>query len=79
MSNEGLVTRNGIKAGDKVLFRGASVAYPRQNGFANSLLAKGIPYTVEFVFPGEDFEQIELEEVPDQLFIHDFFVRLPGK
>lgn len=73
------VTRNNIKTGDAVLYAGPSRAFPRQNGLAESLLAKGVKYTVDFVFAGEDFEQIELKEIPDVLFVHDMFVKLPGK
>lgn len=77
--SEGLTSRNGIKAGDKVIWIRPSKAYPRQNSLAKQLLAKSTPYTVEFVFPGDEFEQIELKEIPDTAFIHDMFAKLPGK
>lgn len=77
--NDTIMSRNGIKSGDKVIWIGPSKLYPRQNGLANALLAKSTMYTVEFVFPGDDFEQIELQEIPDTAFIHDMFLKLPGK
>ena len=69
-------TRNGISKGDKVLWIGSSKVVPSQNGLANSILKKNSPYIVEFVFPGDDFEQLELEGVGDYLFVHDMFVRV---
>ena len=75
--SEGLKTRNGIAKGDRVLWVRNSRAYPLQNGLANKILEKNTPYVVEFVFPGEEFEQLELEGIPDALFVHDMFSRLP--
>jgi len=31
---------------------------------------------VEFVFPGDDYEQIELLGEPEHLFIHDQFLKI---
>jgi len=39
-------------------------------------LKQGKPYIVEFVFPGTDFEQIEIEGVPEAMFVHDMFIRI---
>jgi len=73
---EQIKSRNGIAKGDKVLWVGASRLYPDQNGLANKYLKQGQPYIVEFVFPGDAFEQIELEGIPDAAFVHDMFVRI---
>ena len=52
-------TRNGIKKGDEVIFTGPSRIHAQHGKFAQSILKKGKAYIVEFVFPGDDFEQVE--------------------
>ena len=69
-------TRNGIKKGDEVIFTGPSRVHAQHGKFAQSLLKKGKAYIVEFVFPGDDFEQIELLGEPEHLFIHDQFLKI---
>ena len=69
-------TRNGIKKGDEVIFTGPSRVHRQHGQFAQSLLKKGKAYIVEFVFPGDDFEQIELLGEPEHLFIHDQFHKI---
>lgn len=73
---EGLTSRNGIKAGDTVLWARPSKVYPLQNDLASGLLKRNTPYVVDFVFPGIDFEQLELKGIPDHLFVHDMFVAI---
>jgi len=74
--NEPILTRNGIKKGDEVLFTGPSMIHREHGAFAQSLLKKGKAYIVEFVFPGEDFEQVELLGEPEHLFVHDQFLKI---
>jgi hypothetical protein len=69
-------TRNGIAKGDEVVWVRDSKLVPAQNGLAKGNLKKGKIYVVEFVFPGEEFEQIELEGIPEYLFVHDMFQRI---
>lgn len=69
-------TRNGIKKGDEVLFLGPSRVHVQHGQFAQSLLKKGKAYMVEFVFPGDDYEQLELLGEPEHLFIHDQFLKI---
>jgi hypothetical protein len=73
---EEILTRNGIKKGDEVIFTGPSRVHQQHGQFAQSLLKKGKAYIVEFVFPGDDFEQIELLGEPEHLFIHDQFLKI---
>lgn len=74
-----LTSRNGIAPGDTVIYTGASKLYPRQNGLAAGTLRQNTLYEVEFVFPGDTFEQIELKDYPDYLFVHDMFVKVPPR
>jgi len=73
---EGIKSRNGIAKGDRVLWTGSSKIRPDQVGLANKYLKQGQPYVVDFVFPGENFEQVELEGIPDAAFVHDMFIRI---
>lgn len=74
-----MVTRNGIKKGDEVIFLGPSRLHAQHGQFAQGLLKKGKAYTVEFVFPGEQYEQLELLGEPEHLFIHDQFLKIGPK
>lgn len=69
-------TRNNISVGSKVLWTGPSKLVPQQNSPAKGTLKSNQIYTVSFVFPGEEFEQVELEGV-EQLFAHDMFKVVP--
>jgi len=69
-------TRNGIKKGDEVIFTGPSKIHTQHGSFAQGILKKGKAYMVEFVFPGDDYEQIELLGEPEHLFIHDQFLKI---
>jgi len=73
---EAFKSRNGISKGDRVLFTGGSRLRPDQTGLANKYLKQGTLYIVEFVFPGTEFEQIELEGITEVAFVHDMFVRV---
>ena len=74
MTNEGLVTPNGVKAGDEVIFAGLSRSTPRQNSLATKELKKDRTYTCVFVFPGEPM-QIELQGL-EPLFVYDLFKKV---
>ena len=71
-----LRTRNGIKVGDKVIYVGPSQIYPRQNDLARARLKSGVMYDCTWIFPGEEFEQIELDGF-EETWVHDMFMRVP--
>jgi hypothetical protein len=75
MSPASLTTKNGITAGDTVIWARESRVYPRQNSLAKKLLKHDVEYKVEFVFPGNP-EQLELEGI-EQLFVYDMFRKWP--
>ncbi|MEK9767319.1 MAG: hypothetical protein VW683_00245 [Betaproteobacteria bacterium] len=74
---ESPTTRNGITAGDMVVFVRKSSLYPRQNNMAQGTLRANKKYKVSWVFLGNDFDQIELSEHDDTAFVHDMFIKLP--
>jgi len=74
-----LKTRNGIKVGDKVIYVGPSMVFSKQNLLASARLHGNKMYTVNWIFMGEEFEQIELKEFPDDAWVHDMFLRVPGQ
>lgn len=72
-----LKTRNGIKVGDKVIYVGPSRLFPKQNLYAQAKLRSNVMYKCSWVYMGEDFEQIEVEEHPEDTWVHDMFMRVP--
>ena len=74
-----LKTRNGIKVGDKVIYVGPSMVFDKQNLLASARLRGNKMYEVSWIFMGEEFEQIELKEFPDDAWVHDMFLRVPGQ
>ena len=74
-----LKTRNGISIGDEVIFVGPSTVMPKQNLLAQARLRGNVKYTVTWIFPGDEFEQVELKEFPNDSWVHDMFLRIPAR